>query len=1275
MGPHEENKVVQNRYRRKTLAGSMSDKENGVLARAPSTSSGENDTPLKMDPSHSLEKAPREAHSIKNSYDVAETPSKTPSRSHRHRTRLPESTSGFYFKGLAKPSAESSFEAVSVYDGSADAAETSFISRASTSSGSESEDMLNKSVLSDTTELTASNFVLTTSSKQRFHWQSNIAHQNSTAADGNAAQKDNMEARLERNDEHSAVSSHYTSRPPLSSIIRDESRRHTLGQQLHSTFHDKKDDVSMEGQNDARRESWHGPSPPNNGESSDIQEKTKRLLTNLRSRKKERAQLFSRLSTASSNLSIDDQSPLRLGTIHSTIQGVSSPALIENNRIVTKGQFPSMAPTDTKGEDHSSPGKTDTTLLKTMNPSESKIHGTADTPLSRNTATSDDMRILDLDMTSTDDTESFVSTEYKRQSNVGKSPAGVPNELKDPVSDPIINTTEPSQSESNRDAMQDDYFMGKRTSIQAGEGKHGSGLTEITHERPRANENDTLDPDVFNLNETMNESSDVSSFDLRSPESAFVARATREKKESDSLERALGTKSAPTSSKATLPITEEQIQEAGHLEDNIKTHIEDLGPHTNPTAQEENTDDKALKTKRKPESMNEKKLSATVDISNADDTVNESDLDLWATSPADATTHSAKENNDRATSPSRKSETKKSSAERAELNSESFHLASEEPTLSGSPGSRESFLSERSGTRTTATSGTKLTPTKLNGTPRRIPNPSVDSPARNTRSRVALRKQFEDDKAQSDDKEEKQVVANIEERSPAPAGRLNSDREQDDVIKDATTSFSSILMNSSFRKASSVRKEGGPRKSVAFGSPEILKFNISSPPMSATPMPGKSRRKTLMPDDTVEIERDMKSLLESIDDPSAAPPNVRGSGLVRGTEFSQGARQQSFMANASVEIESDVNSSLDNADEEDTERHLDTKHRTASDKISAVDESEEVESDMDLSTESQTETSFKGNEDQTVGLEDNMAILLAQTQSPIVADTGDPFSSKRKLEMNDNDENTIELEHDINELLEAVEDPSNGASSTERGKKRRKSMASSRRFSLLPHPKPDHDESKFDDHAEESNHKDKEENEQPRVDSPEPLNQKHEDMKLSLSPDEIVEILKVERVYISLKDLIEKIGECFGNCGNSRSIDGMTVFVEEVCDHMERGLLPSISPEFFTDSDPQNRDSLLRLQSFVRSNDRDEIERTFGRITSALGKSEHMGWSSWLVHGSQQLLDHASTVVKSMLAEKQSIKQNMGLIERSERILYSCERKNVRQARRRSLQRRKVSWS
>lgn len=171
---------------------------------------------------HSMHKSGGEANEVKlPAVAAAAAPSKTPSR---HRVQLP-SASQYYFKYMnsSKKSANHGDDSMMVDEdgdrvdvgslgvGGGDTGtfskqsmgDTSFLSLAASSSGSEASDLLNKSALSDTTELTASNFVLATTSKQALVQSNHLLNKNAkkkAAQDAkNEAAKDVESAVLETN--------------------------------------------------------------------------------------------------------------------------------------------------------------------------------------------------------------------------------------------------------------------------------------------------------------------------------------------------------------------------------------------------------------------------------------------------------------------------------------------------------------------------------------------------------------------------------------------------------------------------------------------------------------------------------------------------------------------------------------------------------------------------------------------------------------------------------------------------------------------------------------------------------------------------------------------------------------------------------------------------------------------------------------------------------------------------------------------------------------------
>ncbi len=129
----------------------------------------------------------------------------------------------------------------------------------------------------------------------------------------------------------------------------------------------------------------------------------------------------------------------------------------------------------------------------------------------------------------------------------------------------------------------------------------------------------------------------------------------------------------------------------------------------------------------------------------------------------------------------------------------------------------------------------KPTPTKLTPIPRRVMNPqNPNSPARNTRS----------SKKNDDSKIEGTGLDESQERGA-------SDFDQHSKVEVEKVLFSSNRRQSegpSTQKPPvgilSSKKNSFPRRSVAFGSPEAAEYNIGSPSVSMTPMP-KGRAKAL----------------------------------------------------------------------------------------------------------------------------------------------------------------------------------------------------------------------------------------------------------------------------------------------------------------------------------------------------------------------------------------------------------------------------------------------
>jgi hypothetical protein len=225
-------------------------------------------------------------------------------------------------------------------------------------------------------------------------------------------------------------------------------------------------------------------------------------------------------------------------------------------------------------------------------------------------------------------------------------------------------------------------------------------------------------------------------------------------------------------------------------------------------------------------------------------------------------------------------------------------------------------VNERSPFRMTPNSHVKPTPTNLEPSPRRVPNPKTfDSPARNTRrARSALERESTGDTISvgllddllgdsSDNKrkrEEDETVTTAafgevfdmegafasEESSSLKRPRRSS------ILPFSTSSEKSPLTKPKPRGILSSRKKRygdslgtkQSHRSVAFGSPEAAEYHIGSPSVSLTPMP-PSRAKAMF-----AIPRDQT------DDEAALPGGIT----------------DSQVAEETVEIEADLNTLVDN---------------------------------------------------------------------------------------------------------------------------------------------------------------------------------------------------------------------------------------------------------------------------------------------------------------------------------------------------------------------------
>ena len=183
-------------------------------------------------------------------------------------------------------------------------------------------------------------------------------------------------------------------------------------------------------------------------------------------------------------------------------------------------------------------------------------------------------------------------------------------------------------------------------------------------------------------------------------------------------------------------------------------------------------------------------------------------------------------------------------------------------------------------------------------------------------------------------------------------------------------SIGTTVLTSSLRKGP--RLSTSIRKSVAFGSPEVAEYNISSPSVSMTPVPSrKAKEMYAMPDDTVEIEADMKALMSTIDNPGGFNPTrdpVRRPPLMSRRSLSFGGEEKT------EELEIDMSSLLN--------------------KVATATPIQETgsKSDDDMSVDDDRSVKEAYTAELTVELEKSMLALLEEQQDQSVNTSSRRFS-------------------------------------------------------------------------------------------------------------------------------------------------------------------------------------------------------------------------------------------------------------------------------------------
>ena len=543
---------------------------------------------------------------------------------------------------------------------------------------------------------------------------------------------------------------------------------------------------------------------------------------------------------------------------------------------------------------------------------------------------------------------------------------------------------------------------------------------------------------------------------------------------------------------------------------------------------------------------------------------------------------------------------------------------------------------------------------KLRKTPRRALNPDLeDSPARNTRAQLP----FNND--ETEDLTEEIAVARKRRRDSDFTGTVNLSQEDAAVPNSRRHSNMSTgsILNSSFRKAGSVRREG--RLQVNFGSPEVAEFNKDSPSMSLTPMPAKKLRATEvqnLPEDTVEIEADMNALLNGI----APPTSLQTSPLKEMNEEDE-MEVAKTDETTTVELEDNVEQVL-NATEE---------------------------SAVDMSMES---TTASIGAERTVELEVNMQDLLhhgAETtdilpQTSQLVESMDLYVEEEKKDEEvppAEEDRTVELELNMADLLSGVEDKdasqallSMSASPSTIRKRRRRSSISSRRFSLAPETR-----LSLSTDGEVFDPSDAMEEEE-EYSSPGAKNEMDASKAKTSEQEEPVELnlkrfdlIKKSKVKIDgdrpATDLLVHITQALGEVD---LLDTANSVLEQIIEEVSGTTEPDIELNQVVSASEESIDNMLKLQSMLEQGDEDYLEEEFSTLVAAIRGVEENKWLKWLTSVANSIMAPLEEKRREYENAITEIASKTMSVQDTHNALTSLASKAVQRAQRKSFLERKV---
>jgi hypothetical protein len=363
---------------------------------------------------------------------------------------------------------------------------------------------------------------------------------------------------------------------------------------------------------------------------------------------------------------------------------------------------------------------------------------------------------------------------------------------------------------------------------------------------------------------------------------------------------------------------------------------------------------------------------------------------------------------------------------------------------------------------------TRLTPTKIAPSPRRVLNPDIaTAPARNTRSKSPQKLSIEEIIAASNHgaKSRMSDISLMSAIDPRKKGRF-SDVTANTQDFQALLSAESPATNASFQKiapksilnSSKKRKAVGrdsltSRKSVAFGSPDAAEYRIGSPSVNLTPMPHKqakamyaiprdtspdsplnedsSPEHSNSEDQTVEMDIDMNALIGAMDGQDVEL--TQGSGEAENVEPTLSAEntdpsQETATLIGSDQTESSIDSEMP-GEEEDQTIELEATiqgllHNTFKSDASRHENSSSPADSMDIAG---AQSIFSANSQISKRSQDT----ATSPQLDQNIDDSSQMSEFAERMATEDEDNTVELEGDLGALLAAASQGSDDLDSSD----------------------------------------------------------------------------------------------------------------------------------------------------------------------------------------------------------------------------------------------------